>query len=325
MDSSRKVYTFSYPCSSTHECHDFEFSITPGIYRFELYGASGDGFDGRISSYTISKNKCINHSIVELVHGNTECVIQNSRAGAGGYVAGTIKIYQTIKAYATIGGKGEFGHKIHGANSPDNYLIENRIRGGYGLGGSNSNSEWDGCGSGGGQTALKFIENDLWHRVIVSGGGGGSDNSYGTPFGEDDGSGGAGGGLTAQGYWVNGVYNDSRLANWTFGFTFGSGEAAQINSSKNTLYGVKNGVGWSDRSGSGGGCFGGFASHNGNGGSGGGSSWVLSRDAIIPQGDIDARDEFYDIIGSKPYAFDKKSGYLFSNVYHGAGVWSGNG
>lgn len=198
------------------------------------------------------------------------------------------------------------------------------IRGGYGGGGSSSNWKWGGSGSGGGQTALKFIENDLWHRVIISGGGGGTDNDIGTPFQEDDGSGGAGGGLTAQGYWIDGVYNDKKLANSTFGFAFRSGEAAQLDGSKNK-FGVQQGVGQSDRSGSGGGWYGGFASHNGNGGSGGGSSWILSQDAIIPQGSIEARNEFYEYIDNKPYAFDKKSGYLFYNVYHEPGVWSGNG
>ena len=104
----------------------------------------------------------------------------------------------------------------------------------------------------------------------MAGAGGGFDNAF--TYGiTDDGSGGSGGGFTAQGYWDDGVMNSSRLANSTFGFTFGSGESAQKDGSKNP-YGVQSGSGYQDRPGSGSGWFGGFAGHNGNGGSGGGSS-----------------------------------------------------
>ncbi|EAY19627.1 PE-PGRS protein, putative [Trichomonas vaginalis G3] len=201
------------------------------------------------------------------------------------------------------------------------------VKGGYGGGGYATNFATydlnDGAGSGGGQTAVKFLSNDLWHRVIVAGAGGGSDNSY-TIGTQDDGSGGSGGGLTAQGYWINGVYNSSRLANSTFGFTFGSGESAQENGSKN-LDGVTKGDGGYDRPGSGSGWFGGFASHNGNGGSGGGSSWALSANAIIPQGKIEVRDSFYNLNDSRPYSFSLDDGYLFSDVKTYPGIWEGNG
>ncbi|EAY13860.1 hypothetical protein TVAG_044210 [Trichomonas vaginalis G3] len=111
------------------------------------------------------------------------------------------------------------------------------VKGGYGGGGNAFNfysSSTDyGSGSGGGQTAVKFFSNDLWHRVIVAGAGGGSDNSYTYPNMVDDGSGGSGGGLTAQGCWINGALKSDKLANSTFGFTFGSGESAQEKGSKN--------------------------------------------------------------------------------------------
>ncbi|EAY19621.1 hypothetical protein TVAG_228840 [Trichomonas vaginalis G3] len=78
------------------------------------------------------------------------------------------------------------------------------IKGGYGGGGNAFSFYADdgnyGSGSGGGQTAVKFVSNDLWHRVIVAGAGGGSDNYfYADSYNSyDDGSGGSGGGLTAQ-------------------------------------------------------------------------------------------------------------------------------
>ncbi|EAY08790.1 hypothetical protein TVAG_188770 [Trichomonas vaginalis G3] len=204
------------------------------------------------------------------------------------------------------------------------------FKGGYGGGGSafsfyDTNLSY-GSGSGGGQTAVKFLSNDLWHRVIVAGAGGGSDNyyyidAYNT---NDDGSGGSGGGFTAQGYWENGIYNSARLANSTFGFTFGSGESAQKDKSKNPQ-GVQSGIGYSDRPGAGSGWFGGFAGLNGNGGSGGGSSWALSKNAIIPQGNITATDSFYNINDSRPYSFSLDNGYLFSDVKTYPGIWEGNG
>ncbi|EAY19629.1 loricrin, putative [Trichomonas vaginalis G3] len=201
------------------------------------------------------------------------------------------------------------------------------VKGGYGGGGYAANfkgvDDTDGAGSGGSQTAVKFLSNDLWHRVIVAGAGGGSENEF--AYGNsDDGSGGSGGDFTAQGYWENGVYNSSRLANSTFGFTFGSGESAQENGSKNPN-GVQSGSGFSDRPGAGSGWFGGFAGHSGNAGSGGGSSWAVSKNAIIPQGNITATDSFYNINDSHPYSFSLDDGYLFSDVKTYPGIWEGNG
>ncbi|EAY19624.1 PE-PGRS protein, putative [Trichomonas vaginalis G3] len=204
------------------------------------------------------------------------------------------------------------------------------IKGGYGGGGSAFNYYGSdnnyGSGSGGGQTAVKFDSNDLWHRVIVAGAGGGSDNYYyiDTYRKGDDGSGGSGGGFTTQGFWVDGVLNSEKIANSIFGFTFGSGESAQENGSKNKN-GVSAGIGGYDRPGAGSGWFGGFAGHNGNAGSGGGSSWAVSKNAIIPQGNITATDSFYNLNDSRPYSFSLDDGYLFSDVKTYPGIWEGNG
>ncbi|EAY19620.1 loricrin, putative [Trichomonas vaginalis G3] len=196
------------------------------------------------------------------------------------------------------------------------------VKGGYATNYKGAGNN-DGAGSGGGQTAVKFLSNDLWHRVIVAGAGGGSDDEY-TSGTKNDGSGGSGGDFTAQGYWINGILNSDRLANSTFGFTFGSGESAQKDGSKNSK-GVQSGSGYSDRPGAGSGWFGGFAGHNGDGGSGGGSSWALSKNAIIPQGNITATDSFYNLNDSRPYSFSLDDGYLFSDVKTYPGIWEGNG
>ncbi|EAY13861.1 glycine rich protein, putative [Trichomonas vaginalis G3] len=239
-------------------------------------------------------------------------------------MSGIIKISHPITAYATIGGQGNYSinSKVH--KFDDN----NMIKGGYGGGGNAYNyylCENDyGTGSGGGQTSVKFLTNDLWHRVIVAGAGGWSDNSYTESNYVDDGSGGLGGGFIAQGYWVDGVLNSDRIANSTFGFTFGSGESARQKGSLNP-YGQHDYDILVDRPGAGSGWFGGFAGHHGNAGSGGGSSWALSAEAIFPEGEIYANGSFYNETESHPYFFSLNDGYVFTEVKTYPGVWVGNG
>ncbi|EAX89511.1 glycine rich protein, putative [Trichomonas vaginalis G3] len=204
------------------------------------------------------------------------------------------------------------------------------IKGGYGGGGATFNhygADYNyGSGSGGGQTAVKFLSNDLWHRVIVSGAGGGSDNVYPTETlkGTDDGSGGAGGGFVGQGYWQNGQIQLSRLADSTSGFTFGSGESAQFYRSRNPK-GVQSSYGGADRPGAGAGWFGGFAGHHQDAGAGGGSSWALSENRPIPTGTITAHGSFYNESESHPYAFTLNDGFIFKDVKTASGVWEGHG
>ncbi|EAX91029.1 loricrin, putative [Trichomonas vaginalis G3] len=205
------------------------------------------------------------------------------------------------------------------------------VPGGYGGGGYAANwhfiSENSGAGSGGGQTCVKFDKNDLWHRVIVSGGGGGSDNTgadFSTFKGFDDGSGGSGGGFTAQGYWQDVNYFGEKSANSRFGFSFGYGESAQQHGSLSD-YGVRSADGESDRPGAGAGWFGGFAGMNGNAGSEGGSSWALTRALDYPKEFITAYDSFHNYIGSEKYGFDSTSPYFFDNVRSYSGVWEGDG
>ncbi|EAX88413.1 hypothetical protein TVAG_231590 [Trichomonas vaginalis G3] len=322
-------YLFEYPCESNSVCTDYKVKLSRGKYIFELYGASGGSHINKTTSFCFDNNSCIDESFVRRYNGNTECIKNSSIGGAGGYISGTIILYSDTVTFLTIGGKGIFGHSLKEMNTDKCFQKKYIIKGGYGGGDSFSNyydisyPQWAGSGSGGGQTAVKFLENDLWHRVLVSGGGGGTDNAFGEYGKLDDGSGGAGGNLVAQNWFLNGVLKHEYFANSTNGFTFGTGEAARFGLKKNP-YSVPDGEKY-DNAGAGSGWFGGFSSQNGRGGAGGGSSWALSRDAIIPEGDIEATDEFYDNAESHPYGFTKTSGYLFTDVEHAAGIWNGHG
>ncbi|EAY05343.1 hypothetical protein TVAG_153770 [Trichomonas vaginalis G3] len=315
-------YIFDYPCTSNTDCTDYEITFPPGVYKFELYGSSGGSRTGHVSSYRFPNGSCIPNEIVSLDRENTQCRTDPSIGGAGGYISGIIHLSKSTISYVTLGGQGKVSTIVNDCGAGTNCFDRSRYSpGGYGGGGSAP--PHDSVGTGGGQTAVKFQQNDVWHRVIVAGSGGGCDNNVGNFLGEDDGSGGSGGGLTAQGWFENGKYKDSYLANSTFGFSFGSGEAAQLSGSLNA-HGVHKYSIYSDKPGSGSGWFGGFASQDPASGSGGGSSWALSKDAIIPKGKINATDDFYSLIGSSEYAFSKYD-YLFSNVIHQAGIWEGNG
>ena len=202
------------------------------------------------------------------------------------------------------------------------------VEGGFNGGGWASNYYVNeilcGSGGGGGATDLRFEENDLYHRVIVAGGGGGPDNP-GVKCGEpDDGSGGAGGGLIAQGFNIDGVENTILRATQESGFTFGYGESARKEGSLNSENTMQS-YGSSDRSGAGGGWFGGFASHNGNAGAGGGSSFILAENASIPVDEIESRDSFYENTKKQKYAFLDQTKYLFSSTKMYKGVWKGSG
>ena len=116
----------------------------------------------------------------------------------------------------------------------------------------------------------------------------------------------------------------TRSATSTFGFTFGSGESARKEGSLHPS-GQKIVTYETDRSGAGSGWFGGFAGHNGNSGSGGGSSWILSADAIFPTGNISAQGSFFNETESNPYYFKLSDGYVFSDVKTYPGIWVGNG
>ncbi|EAX88988.1 hypothetical protein TVAG_356230 [Trichomonas vaginalis G3] len=232
-------YIFDYPCKSNSVCTDYVLSLAPGVYKFELYGASGGSARNVVSTYRFENNTCISDAVVRRYNGNTACLQMSSIGGAGGYISGKIRIPRETVTFLTVGGKGIYSHTLIEMSTARCFSRKYMIPGEYGGGGGASNfcdvegSEACGTGSGGGQTAVKFSENDLWHRVMVSGGGGGTDNIFGTFGGNEDGSGGAGGNLVAQSWFAGGVLQKQYFADSTKGFTFGTGEGARYGTPKN--------------------------------------------------------------------------------------------
>ena len=316
-------YTLTYPCGDSYECKNFVALFPPGKYLIKLYGGSGGHEEGHITSAANLENdkECIDQSTVDLYGGNVKCTKISSMTGAGGYTSGTLTLHEITKVYIAIGGKGQY--KTGEAGIP--YDDSNMAKGGYNGGGKGNLCAGSGSG-GGGATDIRLLKDDLWHRIMVAGGGGGHDNPTGTFREGDDGSGGAGGGEIAQGFWIDGVYNGDYLATQTSGFTFGNGESAQDDGSKNE-HGILAGANYCDRPGAGGGWFGGFASHNGNGGSGGGSSFVFTANSNIYEGNITEHNSNYDYIDEKPYAFQQELDYKYfiTNPVLIQGIWDGNG
>ena len=62
--------------------------------------------------------------------------------------------------------------------------------------------------------------------TIASFGSGGTDNViwYSSSF-SDEGADGSGGYPETQGYWMSGIYQGGDIANQTYGFSFGQGQA----------------------------------------------------------------------------------------------------
>ena len=307
-------YSFFFPCSTNNVCSEYEVIFSPGVYTIELLGASG----GHEPSHKISlyRDESGKGCTQQAYKGNVECVEDHSSmSGAGGYTKGTIRLNKPIKSFIAIGGSGVYGYKLKESVNNNCFKPENMMRGGYNGGGSSANYYTDtnyGTGSAGGATDLRMEENDYYHRVLVAGGGGGCDNMAGTYGAADDGSGGAGGNKVAQSFFIDGKHG-SKQATQTSGFSFGNGEAA--NKSYSSY----------DVAGAGGGWFGGYSSYSGNGGGSGGSSFALTRDAEIPEGNIQVKDEFNNELSNKEYAFKDKNKYLFSLVSMSAGVWDGHG
>ena len=322
-----KQYIFYYPCKEPHNCTYYEISLLPGVYQFEVYGASGGYMDEQfIGRYRTDQSFCPEKPR-ESILSNVECNKKNNIAGSGGYTAGIIRLLHKTNAFLFIGGSGRYLYKIEENNNEQSYQQENMIEGGYNGGGWAANFYGAptsyGSSSGGGATDIRFEVPDLFHRVIVAGGGGGTDDQTNT---EDDGSGGAGGGLIAQSFRVNGAVNTELFATQKDGFSFGYGESAQYFRSKHPN-GYENAGKGSDIAGAGGGWFGGFASQSTNGGAGGGSSFILTRNADIPTEEIDAYDSFRneETLQKEKYAFLGSSQYFFTSELMASGVWAGNG
>ena len=229
---TKEVYNYSY----TGKVQEFNVPKS-GTYKIEVWGASGG------DAY------------------NNKYLHANSRAGRGGYSVGTVNLKENTTLYVVVGGRGKYGSGY--------------IAGGFNGGGTGGSS---GSGSGGGATDVRLKSGvlemeSLNSRIIVAGGGGGSDNSsscYENCYLGDDGSGGAGGGITTEGAYIDGVLH-TRYAAGQLPFTTTDFIGNIVNSSKLGI--GENGIN-TDTGGGGGGYYGGVATKNYNGGGGGGSSFI---------------------------------------------------
>ena len=326
-----KKYTVNYPCTNNYNCTNYYANFPAGVYLIELYGGSaGSPYITTVKNE--DKSGCsIPQKFVSEYGGNTQCLSASSTGGAGGYTSAILTLQSPTLVYIAIGGMGQYSWS-EVDNGDSSFNEENRPKGGFNGGGKGSSYNYrtdlnSGASGGGGATDLRIKENDLFHRIIVAGGGGGSDNrdsdSPSSINSGDDGTGGAGGGKSAQGYWTAGTYND-KVATQTSGFSFGYGESAQKGGSKHPD-GNKNIPVTTDVAGAGAGWFGGFASHHSNGGAGGGSSFVLTKDAEIPKGTIYVMDDMYENKTSGTYAFSSSSQYVMKHPVFLQGIWTGNG
>ena len=277
-----------YPCDDPSECSPYTVNLPPATYRFTLCGGNG----GVTSEYQNEERK------------------EPDYPYAAGCSKGILTLYSTTKFFFTIGGHGTYQKG------------DQRAPGGFNGGGRGNIRAI--AGTGGGATDIRAEENDVFHRILVAGGGGGGDNINSDPL-TNDGRGSPGGGLVTQGWVINNEISTFPAANQTFGFSFGVGEAPQLNGSLHPN-GSKNQIALANDISSGaGGWFGGFSSHHINGGSTGGSSFALTKDAIIPQGNVCYRDDMYQNEDCRPYSFAQDKKYLFTDVVHERGVWFGNG
>ena len=274
----------SYPCSSHSSCYPYNISLPKGHYLFECYGASGGSSKGTFTTQReTTGTSCISQDIVTKHKGNTKCDPLNS-PGSGGYISTKIFINKETRFYVNIGGSGVFG------DYPS-------TKGGYNGGGD---CKYSGCASGGGATDIRVLENKLTNRILVAGGGGGTDDGYlGASGNTDDGSGGSGGYPEGQGYWAAGKYQNV-IATQSKGYSFGIGQSADNSVPSNY-----------DIAGAGGGWFGGYASMAPNAGAGGGSSFALLSNSTIPS--------------NVNYAFTTSSIYVMKLNSYANGIWGGDG
>ena len=205
-----------------------------GEYKIELWGAAGG--DG----------------------GNAQNMNIGSHAGRGGYTSGIIHLTKSKKLYIYVGEKGKYGSSS----------TKQTFNGG-GAAGSASG------GSGGGATDVRLV-NGTWSdfeslktRIMVAGGGGGADDYGGTLGGSNDGRGGHGGGITAEGAYIDGKLN----------FEYAGGQLPQSSSGAFGIGGSSTKT--TDTGGGGGGYYGGGATSHNNGGAGGGSSFISGHKGCI--------------------------------------------
>lgn len=141
-DISKAVYknnvvTFTFPCPNSYDCTCFKSKLRHGLYKFEVWGASG----GR--GYIRGKQ---------------------SDFSRGGYSIGVYQMEEPSEVFVFLGGKGL------DATNPAASLTPGGFNGGGYAGTAN---QLDGAGSGGGATDIRIGFGDKDNRVIVAGGAGG--------------------------------------------------------------------------------------------------------------------------------------------------------
>ena len=236
---TNEVYNYAY----TGTVQEFKVPKS-GSYKIEVWGASGG------DAY------------------NNKYLHANSHGGRGGYSAGTVNLTENTTLYVVVGGRGKYGSGY--------------VAGGFNGGGTGGAN---GSGSGGGATDVRLksgvLETEsLNSRIIVAGGGGGSDDAsscYENCSLSNDGSGGAGGGITTEGAYIEGVLH-TRYASGQLPFTTTDFTGSLVDSSK---LGVGENGTATDTGGAGGGYYGGVATKHGNGGGGGGSSFISGHAGCI--------------------------------------------
>ena len=299
--------TFKYPCKSSSECTEYVVQIPKGVYRFEAFGASGGYSDScPPSPKRISATQCQGQQYVSKYKGNVKCYTNCSSPGSGGYTSAILSLHQEKTFFIAIGGKGSFGTSLCDDNSDRN---ECKPPPGFNGGGRPASSSIVNKTGGGGGTDIRAEVNDWFHRILVAGGGGGSDGIT-----DPDGFGASGGGFETEGYWIEGTLDTSKRSTQTDGFSFGQGEA-----------GIVKETGRLDIAGSGGGWFGGYSSQNYNGGGGAGSSFVLTHTAVLPTDEIPVLNDIGEEVNRSSYAFDTNSSFVMYDPVLGEGVWMGDG
>lgn len=232
--SNNQITSFSYTGAPQ------TFTVpTSGKYKIELWGAAGG--DG----------------------GGANNMNSGSHAGRGGYTSGEINLDAGTNLYVYVGQKGAYG----AGSNPYGGPAASWNGGGYG--GNNQS------GSGGGATDVRLKNGDWYNyeslksRIMVAGAGGGADNWGGTYNGGDDGRGGHGGGIVAEGAYINGVlYSEYGGSQYLIDSTGTLGKGSNVTSN-------------TDTGGGGGGYYGGGVSNNNNGGAGGGSSYISGYKGCI--------------------------------------------
>ena len=150
-----KTFVFGFPCINTSDCTPYRLLMSPGKYKFELWGASGG--DGRY-------------------HNNE--TMRTDSGGKGAYVTGVMNLIGTQVFYLYIGGKGEDQTDMSG-----NKVVSLGGFNGGGNGGVDLNDDAgpESSAGGGGATDIRLILGEdlegYKSRLMIAAGGGGASSS----------------------------------------------------------------------------------------------------------------------------------------------------